>query len=182
MSLQKYHEHYNALSQVLDEVGVNIANDALIEAIAVDNGRANAPIQDDREEAKQKALAIRFIRGTNAKHAGYITHLRNSYLDGQDNYPVTLHGAYHILQRREGNNATTQIESDGVAFAQGGVDTPLYMNGICCYNCQAMGHYANECTLPDNREQEAQGAVTCTQGVEEEGGQSTFSFSQSNAL
>ena len=82
MSLQKYHDHYNALAQVLGEVGVNIADDALIEAIAVDNGRANAPIRDDREEAKQQALAIRFIRGTNAKHAGYITHLRNSYLDG----------------------------------------------------------------------------------------------------
>ena len=49
MSLQKYHENYNAVAQVLDGVGVNVADDALIEAIAVDNGRANAPIQDYRE-------------------------------------------------------------------------------------------------------------------------------------
>ena len=121
-------------------MGVNIADDALIEAIAVDNSRTNAPIRDDREEAKQQALSIRFIRSTNVKHAGYITHLCNSYLDGQDNYPVTLHGAYHILQRWEGNDATTQIESDSVAFAQGGVSTPRYTSGIHCYNCQAIGH------------------------------------------
>jgi len=32
-----------ALAQVLDEAGVNIADDALIEAIAAENGRADAP-------------------------------------------------------------------------------------------------------------------------------------------
>ena len=126
------------------------------------------PFEMTAKKAKQQALAIRFIRGTNAKHAGYITHLRNSYLDGQDHYPVTLHGAYHIIQRQEGNDSTTQIESDGLAFAQGGVGTPRYTSGIRCYNCQAMGHYDNEFTLLDNREQEAQGAIACTQGVEEE--------------
>jgi hypothetical protein len=183
MLLQKYHEHYNALAQVLDEVGVNIADDALIEAIAAENGRADAPEEADREEAKQQALAVRFIRGTNAKHTGYITHLQNSYLDGQDHYPVTLHGAYHILQRREGNDSVGQLESDGLAFAQGGDGTPRNTSDIRCYNCQEMGHYANECPLPDNREQ-VQGATACTQGVEEEEGkpvQSGFSFSQSNA-
>jgi len=112
MSLQKYHEHFNALAQVLKEVGVNIADEALIDSIATENGRAGAPEDANQKKAKQQALAVRFIRGTNSKHSGYLTHLRNSYLNGQDNYPETLYRAYHVLQRREGNDNAFQLKSD----------------------------------------------------------------------
>jgi len=108
MSLQRYHELFLAQVEVLREVGVSIADNALIEAIANSNGR-RVPNKKDQADAQEQALAIRFIRGTNPQYSGYLTHLRNSFLDGNDNYPVTLHAAYNILQRRE-SEQTFRIE------------------------------------------------------------------------
>jgi hypothetical protein len=84
---------------VLDEVGMTIADDSLAESMATANGRAGAPNDADWAAAHKQALAIQFIRGANAGHKGYITHHRNSFLDGSDYYPATLHEACNILQR-----------------------------------------------------------------------------------
>ena len=56
-----------------------------------------APNNNNVEEEKQHIMATQFIKGANAQHQGYLVHLRNSYLDGQKNYPKTLHAAYNIL-------------------------------------------------------------------------------------
>ena len=108
MSLQRYHELFLAQVEVMHEVGVTIADDALVNAIADANGRST-PNQNNRNAAREQALAIRFIRGTNTQYLGYLTHLRNSFLDGNDNYPSSVHAAYNILQRRETDQAPTQI-------------------------------------------------------------------------
>ena len=96
---------------------MTIADTALVQHVAQQHGR-DEPVEADHNEAKQIALSIQFIKGTNASHKPYLTHLRNSYLDGLDVYPNTVQEAYNILQRREELHGTPPVEGDGVAFTQ----------------------------------------------------------------
>jgi hypothetical protein len=64
-SLQRYYELFLGQVEVIDEVGVTIPDQSLVEVIAAENGRAGAPNDADRAKAREQALAIRFIRGTN---------------------------------------------------------------------------------------------------------------------
>jgi hypothetical protein len=88
---------------------VTIADESLTESIAAMNGRAGAPIAEDWTAAREQALAIWFIRGANNVHKGYLTHLRNSFLDGSDYYPSMVHEAYNILQRRKPEGGTMNV-------------------------------------------------------------------------
>ena len=128
------------------KVGIAIEDDALVMEVAEQNRRA-VPNDDDRCEAQSQELTIRFIRGTNTHHKGYLRHLRNSYLDGTDNYPRTVHEAYNIIQRREEDTPVHGIKSDGVSFAQNGQRRDL--SNVWCYSCQQMGHYANTPECPN---------------------------------
>ena len=74
-----------------------IAHTALMQHVAEQHGRG-VPIAADHEEAKQMALTIQFIKGTNTSHKPYLSHLHNSYLDGLDVYPNTAQEAYNMLQ------------------------------------------------------------------------------------
>jgi hypothetical protein len=82
----------------LDEVGVSIANDALIKQVAISNGHVDAaglaePTDADRATAREQSLAMWFIHGANSTYKPYLTHLCNSFLDGADLYPMMLHEA-----------------------------------------------------------------------------------------
>jgi hypothetical protein len=101
MLLQQYYELFLGQVKVCEEVGVTIADESLVESIAESNGRANVPEDTNWDAACEQALAIHFIRGVNENHKTYLTHLRNSFLDGSDYYPATLHEAYNILQHHE---------------------------------------------------------------------------------
>ena len=145
MKLERYHEIFLAQVEVLEEVGVTIADTALVQHVAQQHGR-DEPVEADHNEAKQIALSIQFIKGTNASHKPYLTHLRNSYLDGLDVYPNTVQEAYNILQRREELHGTPPVEGDGVAFTQrSGRD----MSTVTCYSCNQKGHYANSPDCPN---------------------------------
>ena len=98
MKLEHYHEIFLAQVEVLDEVGVTIADTALVQHVAQQHGR-DEPVAADNEEAKQIALAMQFIKGTNVSHKPYLAHLHNSYLDRLDIYPNTVQEAYNILQQ-----------------------------------------------------------------------------------
>ena len=102
----------------MDEVAVTIPDTALIQHVVEQHGRG-VPTTADQAEAKQIALAIQFIKGTNASHKPYLSHLRNSYLDGLDMYLNTVQEAYNILQRCEETHNVPTVEGDGIAFAQG---------------------------------------------------------------
>ena len=145
MKLDQYHEIFLAQVEVLDEVGVTIPDTTLIQHIMEQHGRG-VPIVADQEEAKQIALAIQFIKGTNASHKTYLSHLRNSYLDGLDVYPNTVQEAYNILQRREEVHNVPTLEGDRIVFAQrNGQD----MSTVTCYCGHQMGHYVNSPEYPN---------------------------------
>jgi hypothetical protein len=75
MPLQQYHDFFQGQVDVLDEVGVTIADDSLVESVAAANGRAGAPTEANRIAAREQTLAMRFIRGANANYKEYRTHL-----------------------------------------------------------------------------------------------------------
>jgi len=175
-SLQRHHELPTSQVEVMEEVGVAIPDVALVNEIAAANGRAHIANDADWEQARQQALAIRFIRGTNDNCKGHRTHLRNTFLDGTDVCPATLHEACNILQRRETETSQAVVGGDGVAFvADGTAETPgrqqRDLSHITCFNCGQTGHYSNQC--PDE-----QGTVNVVNGVESPSG---FSFSQPGA-
>ena len=60
--------------EVLDEVGITVEDDALVMEVVQQNGR-EVPNDDDRTEAWSQELVIRFIRGMNLHHKGYLCHL-----------------------------------------------------------------------------------------------------------
>ena len=146
MSLERYHELFLAQVEVLDEVGITVEDEALVREVGLENGR-EVPNDDDQIEARNQELAIRFVRGTNSNHKGYLRHLRNSYLDGSDNYPRTVHEAYNIFRRREEETPAPNVEGDGMSFAQNGQRRDL--SNVRCYSCQQMGHYANTPECPN---------------------------------
>ena len=145
MKLERYHEIFLAQVEVLEEVGVTVADTALVQHVAQQHGR-DEPVAADHEEAKQIALSIQFIKGTNASHKPYLTHLRNSYLDGLDVYPNRVQEAYNILQRREELHGAPPVDGDGVAFTQrNGRD----LSTVTCYSCHQTEHYANSPECPN---------------------------------
>ena len=146
MSQERYHELFLVQVEVLDEVSITIEDEALVREVAHQNGREVAN-EDDRTEARSQELAIWFVRGTNKNHKGSLRHLRNSYLEGSDNCPRTVHEAYNILQRRKEDLPAPSVEGDGMSFTQSGQQQD--MSNVRCYSCQQMGHYANTPECPN---------------------------------
>jgi hypothetical protein len=163
MPLQQYHDLFQGQVDVLDEVGVTIADEGLVESVAAANGRAGAPEEADRLAAREQTLAMRFISGTNAKYKAYLTHLRNSFLDGSDYYPTNVTTAYNILQRRESEGGSVAIDADGLSFVNAGGEA-RNLDHIECFHCHETGHFANHCPHRHEGEQQ-QGTNLCTTGT-----------------
>jgi hypothetical protein len=128
-------------------------------------------------KAKAKAHAISFLqRADKARYQLLSTDLENQYTRGTDHYPSTLTEAYNLLvnykrppqNTRERTNTTgvttnsttktstgdsaaaaaTEPQSE-LTFAQAPAPPPI--ESVKCYNCQGLGHYAGDCTLPKKR-------------------------------
>ena len=96
MKLEFYHKLFHAQVEVINEVGITIPDESLTTSVAEGPGQAAAN-DNDHKETNQMALVIQFIHGTNLHHKAYLHHLGNSFLDGMDLYPSTIHETYNIL-------------------------------------------------------------------------------------
>jgi len=119
----------------------------------------------------------------------------NSFLNGQeDNFPTTVCQVHNILQHCEETTGGITLESEGVAFAQGGAGCDL--SHVQCFNCHECGHCTSDCTnaaqddqqgaqlFIDGNISEEQGAQLINDGEEvtdEVHGQIGFSFLQTSA-
>ena len=66
--LQQYYKLFVVLVHVIADIGMTVADLALVLAIAEGHGRPNHLNNDNKMKADQQALAIRFIHGTNYKY------------------------------------------------------------------------------------------------------------------
>jgi hypothetical protein len=82
-SLQAYHDRYLAQVQVLAEIGVKLVPPTVIRHVADKNGHAGVVTATDRAEANERYIAVCFLQSVRQRHAIYLDHLRNSFLDGQ---------------------------------------------------------------------------------------------------
>ena len=97
-SIQSYYELFRAKAKVIEELGILLYDDDLAQQIAADNRHTTGPTEEDKEEAQQRCIAIRFIRSCGARE--YETHLQNTFLDGPNHYPKTLADARAIIDNR----------------------------------------------------------------------------------
>jgi hypothetical protein len=85
----------------------------------------------------------------------------------RDYYPTSVHTADNMLQRRESEGGSTDIEADGLAFVNAGGEPGeaggRNLDHIVCFICQEPGHYANQC--PHRNEGEQQDTNLCTSGT-----------------
>jgi hypothetical protein len=109
------------------------------------------PNNDDQNTAKEEALTIHFICGVNATYATYLTHIQNSFLDGNNLCPNTVHEALNILQQHEREGPNYNVKNDGIACSNAGSMQGTSVSsesGCCrvnCFHCGQEGHYANAC-------------------------------------
>jgi hypothetical protein len=153
ISLQRYYELFLSQVEVMDQVGVTLEDQSLVEAIAISSGRQQ-PNDADRKESREQSLAMRFIRGTNKRHKNYLAHLRNSFLDGSDIYPETAlrtPGIQHIITSwtRYRTKRTTEWVFTNVGAEDSGGEHKKKDHIICC-DCGDEGHYANRCPKRNN--------------------------------
>ena len=114
-SVQKWHDRVRNGVNVLKDLNIKVANEAIVNQIAAVNGHAGEPIEADHEAAEERSYAVRFIRGS--RFTDYKRHLKNTMLEGTDRYPTTLLDAYTILQRWESLPTGTLPVNDGIALA-----------------------------------------------------------------
>ena len=93
-SIQKSHDRVRYGVNVLKDLNIKVADEAIVNQVATANGQAGAPIQADCEAAEECSYVVRFIRGS--CFTDYKRHLKNTMLEGTDRYPMTLLDAYTI--------------------------------------------------------------------------------------
>jgi len=151
-SLKDYHTRFSNLTAVLQETEALAIPTSLVNREARLHGRVNANAED-RDDARQAYLAIRFIRGASSNSDGYRRNLKNSYTLGDDKYPKTVREAYSQIKMWEDPTARREEPTDtgtGVAFAQESheIVPPTYgptRTNVQCYVCRRFGHFADRC-------------------------------------
>jgi hypothetical protein len=114
--------------------------------------------------ARDKCLAVAYLSGADKTHYGRLVEdFENGYSKGNNNYPETLTAAYNLVfNYRNQQRPVSRIfnDSEGMAFANAekrAVDRAK----VRCFNCNVMGHYANECTEPKKEKSAPENGAAC---------------------
>ena len=119
--------------------------------------------------ARNQAITIHFIQGTNKHHHAYLHKLRNQFLNRQDIYPTNLTDTYNVMSCHTGDHVQHIPSGDGLMFTTTGDNeehtesgTVLNMQdsnhpnivagmvgqvheNIRCLGCNKYGHYQSHC-------------------------------------
>ena len=173
-TLPVFYSKFMSMAETLNHMTINITpHPVLVEGTAV----VGNPTQVEIEAARQKTLAAMFLMATASRYKNYAEDLKNSMLESDDRYPVTLAAAYNILQQRQPDNIP-RVRGHGAAFATPARVVVAGDNGVThahiqCRNpeCNAWGHFQNHCPLVN----------AAADGTGGEGNVHGFVFSQINA-
>ena len=114
--------------------------------------------------AHDRTLAMALVtRADPTRYGALITNLSNQFANGKDEYPLDVTSAYGLLvnyrnpenarARNAGyvnNHSTSAPETSAMTFAQQALvpgNNGITHEGVQCYNCQSMGHYASNCNI-----------------------------------
>jgi len=140
-TLQDYYERFKAEVGVMERVGYDLDHSGIVMSLAADT---NKPTLAEHAMAIEQLKAVRFIRGAGPQYSQYLTELQHAKLNGRDDYPTTLDGAFNILQRRKPENHQFTVQEEGVAFVTAGTNGRTYPH-ITCRICHLVGHYDDRC-------------------------------------
>lgn len=166
-SADDYLETLRGWADTIEYHGGTVAENHELIPIKADDGTERST--DQRKAlARDRTLAIALIRGSDRTRYGtLIDDLSNQYAMGKDDYPSDITSAYSLLvnyrtptnarSRQTEAPASNQTagrspEASAMAFTQRGAvagTNGVIHDGITCYNCQGMGHYAGDC--PEDR-------------------------------
>ena len=104
-TIQAYYEVFRAKYKVLEELNIVLYDEDFAAEIAKREKRSKVT-DEDRKEAQERCVAVRFIRTCGQKD--YESHLQNTFLDGQNNYPSSLAEARAIIDNRLMSNRHNQ--------------------------------------------------------------------------
>jgi hypothetical protein len=105
----------------------------------------------DKNITRDKYLSIIFLAGADRAQFGtLIENLNNSYLAGNDQYPVSLDGTLTLLPHYQGHRGGEHMDNDKnvsreTSFAQRKPRKAKQLARICCWNCNEDGHYQSDC-------------------------------------
>lgn len=127
MSVQDYYHKFKNQIDVIKHCGSTLVQPKQAKACLPSTIASDATEQEDQvkkaaQDAKQLYAAMLFILNSDKAWFGkYIDNLENAYLQGTNNYPLTLVDAFHRLEywRQDPCNIVKMVNSisDGVAFA-----------------------------------------------------------------
>jgi hypothetical protein len=186
--LDDYYDKFKSRCEVIEQYGGTVAEFPIVTAACIKKGMTVLELtaglddstitQSEYQAAKSTSVKIAkgalFLQRANKKYEPLMLELQNKYSQGTDDYPTTVEEAYNCLVTYvvsdSGNNRTRQAPPAGdnnkMAFVQHGLPANPAHNlhpTILCYNCQHMGHYSNECPLPDAREATQESVSTLMQ-------------------
>ena len=176
---EDYLEQVRSWADAIEYHGGSVSESyELIDADPGDGGALNT-IEERKQMARDRTLAAAVIRGADPTRYGtLITELANQFAMGKNDYPSDITAAYSMLvnyrtptNSRPRNAApaatvTTSSEASAMTFTQrgsvGGADGVTH-EGITCYNCQLIGHYATQCPTTESRGTPASTGATLMQ-------------------
>lgn len=153
MPCQQYHEAFINNVEVIEYCGGAVGNEpGFIDSELVNAGVTRvtatpAELTTAKRTARDRFLECAFILGSDKTRYGkLIKDLENNFVQGTNNYPSTLQGAYSLLVhwKQDPRNIVRLIggQHDGVNFANVGTEGPRDPR---CYSCGEFGHIARTC-------------------------------------